>query len=272
MISFSDDDSQSDSEEKERGKLKALQTKSNMTRVTTNGKPPISSLAKSSKLGQPARNVNKVMPKKLSMNRTFITSMANIRGVNSRDSGPSSVEQGSRAGNFNSTNKNIVNRERGYELQDLRQQIALKETELKLKESELKLRSAQRTKEAVTCKDDNARGLHRDEANKFSAGYSDAMQIEPKEPDKKRIKVSGSFSTQLAALSPQELPVAKSVLPSKNPAVENISQLDTSKIDHLQKEIQVRPTESSIVKWQNHNDKHVAGILGDIHTGVKDGQ
>ncbi|XP_062019871.1 uncharacterized protein LOC133736409 [Rosa rugosa] len=112
VISFSDDDSQSDSEEKERGKLKALQTKSNMARGNANGKPPISSLAKPNKLGQAARNVNKVMPKKLSMNGTFMTSMANIRGVNSRDSVPSSVEQGSRAGNFNSGNKNIVNRER----------------------------------------------------------------------------------------------------------------------------------------------------------------
>ncbi|KAM5556297.1 hypothetical protein ABKV19_023939 [Rosa sericea] len=271
VISFSDDDSQSDSEEKERGKVKALQTKSNMARGNANGRPPISSLAKPNKLGQPARNVNKVMPKKLSMNRTFITSMANIRGVNSRDSVPSSVEQGSRAGNFNSMNKNIVNRERGYELQDLRQQIALKETELKLKESELKLKSAQRTKESVTCKDENAKGLHRDGAGKYSTGYSDGMQIEPKEPDKKRIKVSGAFSTQLTALSPQELPVAKPLLPSKTPAMEDNTQLDASKIDNLQKENQVRPTESSIVKWQNPNDKHVAGMLGNIHTGLKDG-
>lgn len=272
VISFSDDDSQSDSEEKERGKLKVVQTKSNITRANANGKPPISSIAKPNKLGQPARNVNKVMPKKLPMNRTFITSMANIGGVNSRDSVPSSVEQRSRAGNFYSMNKNIVNRERGNELQDLRQQIALKETELKLKESELKLKSSQRTKESGTCKDENAKGLQRDGAGKCSTGDSDGLQIEPKEPDKKRLKVSGTFSTQLTALSPQELPVAKPLLPSKTTAVEDHTQLDSSKIDCVQKENQARPTESSIVKWQNPNDKHVAGMLGNIHTGLKDGQ
>ncbi|KAL6126603.1 hypothetical protein ACLB2K_074650 [Fragaria x ananassa] len=271
VISFSDDDSQSDSEEKERGKLKVLQTKSNITRVNANGKPPISSIAKPNKLGQPARNVNKVMPKKLSMNRTFITSMLNIGGVNSRDSVPSSVEQRSRAGNFYSMNKNIVNRERGNELKDLRQQIALKETELKLKESELKLKSSQRTKESGTCQDENAKGLQRDGAGKCSTGDSDGLQIEPKEPDKKRLKVSGTFSTQLTAPSPQELPVAKPLLPSKTTAVENHTQLDSSKIDCVQKENQARPTESSIVKWQNPNDKHVAGMLGNIHTGLIDG-
>ncbi|XP_050385172.1 uncharacterized protein LOC126801759 [Argentina anserina] len=271
VISFSDDDSQSDSEEKEDGKLKIAHTKSNITRVNANGKPPISSIAKPNKLGQPARNVNKVMPKKLSMNRTFITSMANIRGVNSRDSVSSSVEQGSRVGNFNAMNKNIVNRERGYELQDLRQQIALKETELKLKESELKLKSAQRTKESVACKDEIAKGLQRDGAGKCSTGYSDGLQIEPKEPDKKRIKVSGTFSTQLTALSPQELPIEKPLLPSKITAMEVNTKMDASKIEHLRKESQMCPTESSIVKWQNPSDKHCTGMLGNIHTGQKDG-
>ncbi|BFG22643.1 hypothetical protein CerSpe_089160 [Prunus speciosa] len=248
VIRFSDDDS--DSGEKEHRIEKAMETKSHVTGVVANGKPPTSSFARSNILRQTARNVDKVMPKKMSMNRTFIPSMTKIRGVNSRDSGPSSVNQGSRVRNFNSMNKNVVSRERGYDqgvglnsskLQDLRQQIALRESELKLK-------SAQRTKDSIT-----------HEASKSSARYSDVIEREPKEPEKKRMKVGGSFSTQLSALGPQDIPVSKSTLSSKLPAVENNNPPEMVKIDHGQKGIPIGPTESSIVKSKSQNDKHVAG-------------
>lgn len=261
MIRFSDDDS--DSGEKEHRIEKAMETKSHVTGVVANGKPPTSSFARSNILRQTARNVDKVMPKKMSMNRTFIPSMTKIRGVNSRDSGPSSVNQGSRVRNFNSMNKNVVSRERGYDqgvglnsskLQDLRQQIALRESELKLK-------SAQRTKESIT-----------HEASKSSARYSDVIEREPKEPEKKRMKVGGSFSTQLSALGPQDIPVAKSTLSSKLPAVENNNPPEMVKINHGQKGIPIGPTESSIVKSKSQSDKHVAGISEKIPIGVKYGE
>ncbi|BFG22641.1 hypothetical protein CerSpe_089170 [Prunus speciosa] len=260
VIRFSDDDS--DSGEKEHRIEKAMETKSHVTGVVANGKPPTSSFARSNILRQTARNVDKVMPKKMSMNRTFIPSMTKIRGVNSRDSGPSSVNQGSRVRNFNSMNKNVVSRERGYDqgvglnsskLQDLRQQIALRESELKLK-------SAQRTKDSIT-----------HEASKSSARYSDVIEREPKEPEKKRMKVGGSFSTQLSALGPQDIPVSKSTLSSKLPAVENNNPPEMVKIDHGQKGIPIGPTESSIVKSKSQNDKHVAGISEKIPSGVKYG-
>ncbi|PQM42447.1 uncharacterized protein Pyn_16936 [Prunus yedoensis var. nudiflora] len=209
VIRFSDDDS--DSGEKEHRIEKAMETKSHVTGVVANGKPPTSSFARSNILRQTARNVDKVMPKKMSMN---------------------------------------LSRERGYDqgvglnsskLQDLRQQIALRESELKLK-------SAQRTKESIT-----------HEASKSSARYSDVIEREPKEPEKKRMKVGGSFSTQLSALGPQDIPVAKSTLSSKLPAVENNNPPEMVKIDHGQKGIPIGPTESSIVKSKSQNDKHVAG-------------
>ncbi|XP_008233589.1 PREDICTED: zinc finger C3H1 domain-containing protein isoform X2 [Prunus mume] len=260
VIRFSDDDS--DSGEKEHRIEKAKEMKSHVTGVVANGKPPTSSFARSNILRQTARNVDKVMPKKMSMNRTFISSMTKIRGVNSRDSGPSSVNQGSRVRNFNTMNKNVVSRERGYDqgvglnnskLQDLRQQIALRESELKLK-------SAQRTKESIT-----------HEASKSSARYSDVIEGEPKEPDKKRMKVGGSFSTQLSALGPQDIPVAKSTLSSKLPAVENNNPPEIVKIDHGQKGIPIGSTESSIEKSKSQNDKHAAGISEKIPSGMKYG-
>ncbi|CAB4301122.1 unnamed protein product [Prunus armeniaca] len=136
---------------------------------------------------------------------------------------------------------------------DLRQQIALRESELKLK-------SAQRTKESIT-----------HEASKSSARYSDVIEGELKEPDKKRMKVGGSFSTQLSALGPQDIPVAKSTLSSKLPAVENNNPPEIVKIDHGQKGIPIGPTESSIEKSKSQNDKHAAGILEKIPSGMKYG-
>ncbi|XP_068328699.1 uncharacterized protein [Pyrus communis] len=291
VINFSDDDSRSDSEETEHRKEKARETKSHVTGVVFNGKPPTSSLARSNKLQQTARNADKVMPKKLGMNRTFISSMSKIRGANFRDSGPSSVNQGSRVRNYDSMNKNLVSQERGRDqgaglnnskLQDLRHQIrdqgvGLNTSKLQdlrhqiaLRESELKLKSAQRTKESITCRDDNAASQHRDGASKSSVRYSDVTQIEPKEPDKKRLKVGGPFSTQSSVQGPQDVPVAKSILSSKVSAAEDDGPMNRVKVDHGQKGIP-GPTELSIVEWKNQNDKHVAATSENICNGVKDG-
>ncbi|XP_048421401.1 uncharacterized protein LOC103948392 isoform X4 [Pyrus x bretschneideri] len=291
VINFSDDDSRSDSEETEHRKEKARETKSHVTGVVFNGKPPTSSLARSNKLQQTARNADKVMPKKLGMNRTFISSMSKIRGANFRDSGPSSVNQGSRVRNYDSMNKNLVSQERGRDqgaglnnskLQDLRHQIrdqgvGLNTSKLQdlrhqiaLRESELKLKSAQRTKESITCRDDNAVSQHRDGASKSSVRYSDVTQIEPKEPDKKRLKVGGPFSTQSSVQGPQDVPVAKSILSSKVSAAEDDGPMNRVKVDHGQKGIP-GPTELSIVEWKNQNDKHVAATSENICSGVKDG-
>jgi hypothetical protein len=273
VIRFSDDDSGSDSEEHRL--VKVLETKGNTTVVEGNRRVPVPSLEKSNKLRQTAKNENKVMPKKLPLSRMFTTPMTTIQGANSRGAGPSLIDQGSRSSNFNTLNKNLGSRERGCDqdvglnntkLQDLRQQIALRESELKHK-------SAQQNKESssVSCRDYNAMNQNNDTARKHSGAAADFVQLEPKEPDKKRLKASGSLSTQPSSGGQREMPAAKSTLPSKGPALESISLQDWNKAASSQRGISLGRAESSIVKWKRQDDKRVAVSLESIPSRAKDG-
>ncbi|KAE7996818.1 hypothetical protein FH972_001507 [Carpinus fangiana] len=272
VIRFSDDDSGSDSEEQRL--VNALETKGNTTVVDGNRRVPVPSLAKSNKLRQTARNENKVMPKKLSLSRMSTTPTTTIQGVNSRGAGPSLIDQGSRGRHFTTLNKHLGSRERGSDqnvglnntkLQDLRQQIALRESELKHK-------SAQQNKESssVSCRDYNAMNQNNDAARKLNAA-ADSVQLEPKEPDKKRLKVSGSLSAQPSSGGQREMPAAKSTLPSKGPALESISLQDWNKADCSQRGISLSRAESSIVQWKRQGDKCVAVALESIPSRAKDG-
>nr|XP_015876973.2 uncharacterized protein LOC107413525 isoform X2 [Ziziphus jujuba var. spinosa] len=260
VIRFSDDESGSGSEECI--KEKALRTKGKTTRLGGVQKPPVSSYAKLNK--QISTSVNKVMPKKLSFNRPFVASTTKTHGTNFRGAGPSSVEQGYRIGRFNSLNKYSRSQEHGNDkgvclnnskLQDLRQQIALRE-------SELKLRSVQRSKEVASCRDNDALTMKH-------ATYGESVQLEPKEPDKKRAKPSGTYMNQRNSVGLQDIS-RKSTLPSKEPVMEDNSLQGAIKSDHGLKKISVGRTESSMVKWDKHNDKHVAHISENTSLGVKD--
>ncbi|XP_024020478.1 uncharacterized protein LOC21409015 isoform X4 [Morus notabilis] len=270
VIRFSDDDSGSDSE----GciKEKATETKSNMTGVVGNRKPPPPSQSKLNKKTTTSA-VSKTMPKRLSLNRTFISAIAKTPGPNFISAGASSAEQGNRVRKFNSLSKNLQSRECGYDqgmnlnvskLQDLRQQIALRESELKLK-------SAQRSKESASFRDDNALTVHSDATRKLGATSAKSSQIEPKEPDKKRAKVSGSYSTQLNAVVPKEAGGGKSILLLKEPAMQNNNVLDTIKFDHGHKGVSLGRIESSIVKWKKQNEKQKAGLSENTLVGMNNG-
>lgn len=267
VISFSDDESGSGSEECI--KEKALGTKGNTTRLGGVQKPPISSCGKFNK--QTTINVNKVVPKKMSLNRTFVASTAKTQGTNFRGAGLSSIEQGNRVGKFNALNKNLKSQDHGYDkgaglnnnkLQDLRQQIALRESELRLK-------SAQRCKEVASYRDDNAMSIHSDATRKYGTIYTQNVQIEPREPEKKRAKVSGSYLNKPNLVGPQENFTPKSGLPSKEPVMENNNQQDAIKSDHGWKGISVGRTESSVGKWKKHNDERVGRISENISVGAK---
>lgn len=259
MISFSDDSS---NESEDYKREKAIGSKRNTTGADGNRRLPSLSTAKSSKLQQTARNVNKVMRKKPSLSRTFISSLTKINGgTNSRAAGSSSVEQGSRIRNFNAIHRNLASQENGFDqgvglnntkLRDLREQIALRERELKLKAALQSKESA-----SVSGKDCNAVNLLSDAARKSNANSADTGQLEPKEPDRKRVKVSGSYSTQLNSDGQQEIVVANSILPSKEQALENVSLEDGNMVDHGQKRSATKRAESSVVKRLKQDDKRV---------------
>lgn len=270
VISFSDDESGSGSEEctKEKG----VGTKGNTARLGGVQKPPISSCTKLNK--QTATNVNKVFPKKLSFHRTFVASTAKTGGTNFRGARPS-VQQGYRLGRSNVLNNNFKSQDHGYDrdvglnnnkLQDLRQQIALRESELRLK-------SAQRSKEVASCRNDNAISMHNDATRKYGAFYAENPQMEPREPEKKRAKVSGSFLKKPNSVCTQENFIAKSNLPSKEPFMENNCLQDVIKRDHGRKRISLSLGRSeSSVKWKKHNDEHVGHSSENVSLGTKDGE
>ncbi|KAF2318715.1 hypothetical protein GH714_010255 [Hevea brasiliensis] len=144
-------------------------------------------------------------------------------------------------------------------LWDFRQQIALRERELKLKAAQENEESA-----SVSGRDCTAVKLGSDTVGKYNAVSADVGQIEVKEPDGKRLKVSGSYSTQLASERRQEMLAVKSVLPLKEQAVESSTLQDRNTVDHNQKESPTRRAESSVVKWQKQDNKRVENSLENL--------
>ncbi|CAK7325646.1 unnamed protein product [Dovyalis caffra] len=255
---FSDDESGSESED---GEDKALKTKPNMTVVNGNGRLPSVSAAKSSMSQQTKRNA-KSIPKKSSMSRTFNSSMTKINGVaNSRGVSSSSVGQGSQVKNFNSIKRNLASQEHGLEqggdlnstkVRDLRQQIALRERELKLKAAAQNKESA-----SVSSKDYKSMNISSGAARKSNAAFYEVGQLAPEEPDRKRLKVDGSYSKQLNSDGQQKMLVATSDLPSKENALESSSFQDKSMGDCSQKERPSKRTDSNVVKWERPDFRRV---------------
>ncbi|WCJ19563.1 hypothetical protein M5689_001848 [Euphorbia peplus] len=219
VINFSDDDSGSESEEHESGK--DLEIKQN--RVLVDGNQRVSSLlsAKSSKIQPTARNVNKVLPKNLSISRTFVSSATKVN----RSAKSSTVDVGPRVRNFSIMKRNSVTQESAFDqgvisnnskLLDLRQQIALRERELKLKTAQPKKESA-----TVVHRDNMAMSVGADTAKKSNAITEVGGKLEVKEPDRKRARVSGSYSTPVVSEACQETLAVKSSIPSKPQASEN---------------------------------------------------
>ncbi|KAJ6429109.1 hypothetical protein OIU84_020696 [Salix udensis] len=252
VISFSDDESGSESEDRDD---KPLKTKPNPTVVNGNGRVPSILPAKSSMSLQTSRNVNSI-PKKSSVIRTFNSSMTKINGVanNSKGADSSSAGQGSQVKNINSIKRNLASQEHGIEqvvdlnstkVQDLRQQIALRERELKLK-------VAAQNKESGSVSDKRM-NISSGVTWKSNAASSESGQLAPKEPDRKRIKVDGSYSKHLNSDGQQKMLAEKSNLPSKGQALENSSLQDRNMGDCSQKERPTIRTESSVVKWERQD-------------------
>ncbi|XP_058736605.1 uncharacterized protein LOC131609007 isoform X3 [Vicia villosa] len=265
VISFSDDDSGSSDFEK-----------GTVFRSERNVKRPNSSLEYSNKLQLPqnSRSLQKEMPKKLPSNRTFIPSTTKIPSLNSKGAGSWSLGQGSRARNFNPMNRTLASREHGRDqgavsndnkLQDLRHQIALRETKLKLKTAQLSKESA-----LVLGRDQNATSLKNEKTKKNIPFSSGAAQLEPKEPDMKRMKLDTTHDTS-QVVGGQQVPVVKSILPSKDSPSVNICPQERNMVDHNQKEIPSRGGESTIIKSQRQPDNHLGNPLQNMPCKAREG-
>lgn len=207
------------------------------------GKPPVS-LTKTNPLQETAKNVSKVRPEKSTSHPTNLSSRLKGRiGVNSRTIGAFAFEQGSGIRNCNILlNKSLGNQERGInqdvgwrnnQLQDLRQQIALRESELKLKASQ----------------------QNNDVARNYQPTSAHVAQLELKEPETKRIKVGGSFTNPPTSDGPQELATLQSLL--RNKASEKNSLPDRNIVDRGLKKFPISLVDSSIAKLHKQASKHI---------------
>lgn len=265
VISFSDD---SGSELEECSKVRTSKSHSDAVR---HFKPPTSILDRSNKLRSMTRN--KVVVNKLPLSQAFIPSMTkNHKAYSKGAAGPSFAEQGSKIRAFSG---NLQSQGRGNDqgmnvntskLQDLRQQIAIRESKLKLK-------SAQQNKERVlvTNQDYIVTNSKSDLGRKGNATISQFPPLGPKDLNAKRMKTSGSYSSKLSLNGQQlrSLIAAKFIWPQEpGEETQNIKGSYNQKGKSLSRE------KSSVLKQSKEDIKHVAASpsLGIDLGKVQDGE
>ncbi|GFZ14889.1 ACT domain-containing protein [Actinidia rufa] len=137
-------------------------------------------------------------------------------------------------------------------LQDLRQQIAIRENELKLK-------SAQQNKEIVSgsSRDYNTTDSDNDTARKRRATSADFVPREKRDPEKKRLKLSDPHKSQLI-----------SNVPSGNSLMEDGGQQRINERIHRDKEIPLGKMHAGAAQQKKQDDtRHL--LSGSRSTGVK---
>lgn len=270
VISFSDNDSGSDAEDCRQDKTSVPETKGNTVRLGFN-KVPTVSLGRNSEMSEQTTGIEtKILPRKVPSNHRFIQS-TKAKGFNSRNGGQFLPEKGSRIGNFGAPDKNLAKQERdstqilnNSNIQDLRQQIAIRETKLKLKSAQqTKEAVSQQSKEAVSSisKDNNPMNVNNDTNRKSRSTLIDIQQLEPKERCSKRLKISGTYSRQLNSNldDRQDTHGAKSLLGLKEPIPQS-GRSEMEKIDHgyCEREVPANKTQTSAIKQKKQDENQSA--------------
>ncbi|CAN8317317.1 unnamed protein product [Cochlearia groenlandica] len=221
VINFSDDDSGSESESKGQTNTLKIQPKG-----TTSGNRNPSTLIQTKPKG-PRQIDNRAKTKKASFTRTFSHATA------SKVSNPSFAKEMKSNENIHTFQRKVskdthppelIVEPNSNKLQDLKQQIALRESELKLK-------AAQPKKDVVNPKISPARRL--------GMISDDGKQLEPNEPAKKRLRISGTDTSQpvidnvapASSVAAMKVPgIRKSVLPGTN-ASASCKHLDRNSVE-----------------------------------------
>lgn len=223
VISFSDDDdSGSDSEEFRNGNIESDE----VARGVTDNRKLSTSLANSQMVQQTAKTSIK-MPKKLSMGRT-VSSMNRYNGTSAKNGGSTSVGVKTHHKKSNPPNKikfapNVhIN---SNKLQDLRQLIAIRENELKSK-------SGQLNKEVASSALKNSTNMNFKISAVRSRDSAEGVVVEPKEPEKKRLKVVEPSTSALISVGKHDRLPSESTFGAKS-AIE----IDSLKYDGRHREI-----------------------------------
>lgn len=248
VISFSDDDSGSEPEEYQQGK--SVEFRGNTREVDGSRRPP-TSLEKSQMSRGSAGNDTSKMPRKMSLSRTFVSSMTRINGSSSRNGGNLSVGLRSRLKNASTLNKTKAGQNvllNSSKLQDLRQLIAIRENELKLKAAKHKNEIA-----SASCKDQTVLNLKNDAMrNRDSVDF---LHFES-EGQKKRLKVGEPHSSTLNSDDRLDRPAIMSMLASEKSALQKFGQQGGDDHRSCNKEILSGTTRPSATQRKKQAKKH----------------
>lgn len=258
VISFSDGDSGSGSEERRPRKL--FECKGNLIAVDRNRRQPPQAKAQILR-GSTRRNNTKAMSRKVSLSRPFVSSITKINGASSRNGGPLWVKRSFHAKNFNTSNKTKAVGEHGRnqnsnlnnnEVRDLRQLIAIRENELKFK-------GAQQNKETTSdsCKDHSLMNLHNDTARMCREASADFLQFKSKVLDMKRQKVGETHSSPINTDSQQGMRAVEPTLAAKKPLLENCGRQDIDERDCCEKVMGTKQLGFNQLKNQEANQPPV---------------
>ncbi|KAF9599100.1 hypothetical protein IFM89_033707 [Coptis chinensis] len=188
VISFSDDDSGSDSQEHRRDSTsEKVENQCGEERSSAKSEPIYAQ--------KNVKNQVKRMPKKVSLSRTFVSSITKIHGANSRGSGPSLAGQVSRIRNSDPLSKVSASQEHELspgmngndtKLEDLRQQIAKRENQIRLQ-----AKSVQQSKntDSDSFHGNGSINLNSIAAKKSRLVAGDTRGLVSNEPEKKRLKL-----------------------------------------------------------------------------------
>lgn len=214
VISFSDDDSGTDSEDYR--PKNAFEARNDTFGVARGRRPPAAS---SSKMLPVNTRKEAILPRKVSPNHASISSMMKTGRLLSKNGG--------HVNNIISNNKNKAELEHGRsqnvhlnssKLQDLRQLIAVREYELKHKVNKKK------ESPSGSCKNDSSTNLRSRATKICREAHDDIGQYEVKEPERKRLKFEESHACPVNTEHMQNVPYAESTLVPQNIALEKCGQ------------------------------------------------
>lgn len=204
VISFSDDESGSDSEEYNKGST--MESDQLTHSSLENRKLPTTKSSSQSQMVQQTVKTNTKTPKKLSTSRTFVSSVNRVNGANFKNVGSTIVGVKSHPKKSNPPSiikfgQNVhIN---SNKLQDLRQLIAIRENELKSKVSKLDKQVASSSKKNNA--DTNLKSIAVE-----SRTFSERVVVEPKEQEKKRLKVSDPHINVIVSAGQHDRPLSES--------------------------------------------------------------
>ncbi|OVA18313.1 siRNA-mediated silencing protein NRDE-2 [Macleaya cordata] len=278
VIRFSDDESESDYEEYK--PERTSDRKENTSGVHGHKRPPASSHLNSEYLQRTANNQLKMMPKKVSLSRTFISSMTKINGANSRGPGSSLVGRMSQTRSSDPLNKASPGQEGGCsqgvslnnsKLESLRRQIAIRENQLKLQ-----LKSVQQSQEtnSGSYHENNGMRPKNNAAGQRRPASVNTIKVSPYEQAKKRLKLEQPYHDRHNSDGQQQMlrPAPESVSKLKMISLENngLNNENLVACNKATNGIYVGIADTITDRLQGEVDKQVSLLPKNLLAGVKD--